>query len=120
MKDTVEVLYFQKKESTTQLHGKVLHIQEATSDNQSNDKHAIFPDIIFDTSLKKLTPLITFNYLPSDTLLPTSPIHHSTLPNYRPTPPSFSRLTAFTTVHSSEQLPTTHSTPQYNFYACVN
>jgi hypothetical protein len=25
---------------------------DATSDNQSNDKHAIFPDIIFDIILK--------------------------------------------------------------------
>lgn len=51
MEDTMQVLYFQKERPTSQYHGNILH-KEAISDIQLNDKHAIFPNIIFDVILK--------------------------------------------------------------------
>jgi hypothetical protein len=94
--------------------------KEATSDNQLNDKHIIFPKVICDiipiTSKQYLTFYIS--YPPLATPLP-SPVLNSTFP-------PFSKLTAFTTTttttgHSSEQqLPKVYRTPQYNLYPYVN
>jgi hypothetical protein len=47
----MQVLHFQKNKAHSLMGGYYVH-KEATSDNQLNDKHTIFPNTILDTVLK--------------------------------------------------------------------
>ena len=70
-----------EKRTTSQYHGRFYIHKEATSDNQLNDKHIIFPKVICDiipiTSKQYLTSYIS--YPPLATPLP-SPVLNSTFP----------------------------------------
>jgi len=51
MEDTMQVLHFQKKGPHLNTMGRYYVHKEATND-RLNDKHTIYPKIIFDTILK--------------------------------------------------------------------
>jgi hypothetical protein len=58
MEGIMQVLYFQKKGAHLNNTERFYVHKGASFDDQLNDKRTIFPNIIFDTILKKENPLI--------------------------------------------------------------